>query len=293
MESIKPDQTSNRLKAFWAGYGSMVFCLLLIIATFSVYRQVNGHEFVNFDDGIYVSENQHVKTGFSSSSVKWAFGFAEVAYWHPLTWLSHMLDVQLYGLKPGMHHTTNLIIHILNGLLLFIVLKRMTGDFWQSGFVAALFALHPINVESVAWVAERKNVLSTFFWMLTLLAYGHYSKRPCVSRYLLTLVIFIMGLMSKPSLVTLPFVLLLLDYWPLGRLRLAPASAGNASGVTRLKFAGTPISKLVIEKIPFLILAVISVTLSILSFQHHGNLLSSQAIPSTAATQMKGITGAM
>ena len=168
MDIKNPDRYKDRLKAFWAGYGSMVFCLLLITATFSVYWQVQEHAFVAFDDNKYVSHNKHVHPGLTSESIKWAFGFTEVDYWHPLTWLSHMLDVELYGLKPGMHHTTNLIIHILNGLLLFIVLKRMTGDFWQSGFVAALFALHPINVESVAWVAERKNVLSTFFWMLTL-----------------------------------------------------------------------------------------------------------------------------
>ena len=279
MDSIKPVQISDRLKAFWAGYGSIVFCLLLIMATSLVYWQVKRHEFVNFDDGIYVSENQNVKSGLSPSSIKWAFGFTDIAYWHPLTWLSHMLDVQLYGLKPGLHHTTNLIIHILNALLLFIVLKRMTGDFWQSGFVAALFALHPINVESVAWVAERKNVLSTFFWMLTLLAYGHYSKRPGTSRYVLTLALFTMGLMSKPFLVTMPFVLLMLDFWPLGRIRLARTQSDNASGPIRLKLEGTSISSLVIEKLPFLVLAVISVILSILSFQQHGDLLSNQAIP--------------
>ena len=154
-------------------------------------------------------------------NLKWAFTTTHAPYWHPLTWLSHMLDVQLFGLKAGGHHLMNVFFHIANTLLLFLILRRMTKTLWRSAFVAALFALHPLHVESVAWVAERKDVLSTLFWMLTLGAYAYYAERPGYRRYLLVLVCFLLGLMSKPMLVTLPFVLLLLDFWPLGRLQPA------------------------------------------------------------------------
>jgi hypothetical protein len=280
MDSTIPRDNKSRLKAILFRQRNIIFCLILVMVTLAVYWQVGEYEFVSFDDGMYVSENQRVQQGLTAESIKWAFGFTGIAYWHPLTWLSHMLDVQLYGLEPGMHHITNLILHILNGLLLFLVLKGMTADFWRSCFVAALFVLHPINVESVAWIAERKNVLSTFFLMLTLLTYWHYSKHPSYSRYLLTVVVFAMGLMSKPLLVTLPLVLLLIDFWPLERIRLIPSSSGG-NGITAMlpKFQGTPIGYLLLEKTPFFILAIVSVILSIISARGHGIVLSVQEMP--------------
>ncbi|MGD2271373.1 MAG: tetratricopeptide repeat protein [Desulfobacterales bacterium] len=260
----------------------LLFCLLLGLVTLSVYWEIGRHEFVSFDDGMYVSENAHVREGLTKESIKWAFGFTEIAYWHPITWLSHMLDVELYGLNPGMHHITNLIFHILNVLLLFLILNRVTGDFWRSGFVAALLALHPINVESVAWLAERKNVLSTFFWMLTLMSYVFYSERSHFSLYLLTLMLFTFGLMCKPFLVTLPFVLLLMDFWPLERIRIAALRPGDNQKSAKaylLQIKEAKAFDLVLEKIPFFILALISVYLSFLSAKGHGIILTTQAVP--------------
>jgi Tfp pilus assembly protein PilF len=282
MDSIKTNWPRERVKAFFARHRIVLFSLFLALVTLSVYWQVAEHEFVSFDDGIYISENQYVRDGLTKDSIKWAFGFTDIAYWHPITWLSHMLDIELYGLNPGMHHITNLIFHILNGLLLFLILNRVTGDFWRSGFVAALFALHPINVESVAWLAERKNVLSTFFWMLTLMTYVVYSERPNFSRYLLTLTAFAFGLMCKPFLVTLPFVLLLMDFWPLERIRIAALRPGNNQKSKKaylLRIKEAKIFGIVIEKIPFFIFALISVYLSFLSAQSHGIMLTTQAVP--------------
>ena len=192
-------------------------CLFLVLTTLAVYWQVGNHEFVNYDDKKYITENQHVQAGLTLKSIAWAFTSTHASNWHPLTWLSHMLDCQIYGLNPKGHHFTNVFFHILNSILLFLVFKKMTGAFWESAFVAALFALHPLHVESVAWAAERKDVLSTFFWMLTMGAYILYVKNPGIKKYLLTILLFALGLMAKPMLITLPFVLLLLDYWPLGR----------------------------------------------------------------------------
>jgi len=166
-------------------------------------------------------ENPVVQHGLTLQGVRWAWTDISTGYWHPLTWITLMGDYELYGLNPGGYHWTNLLLHITNSILLFVVLNLMTGSLWRSGFVAALFALHPLNVESVAWVAERKNVLSALFWMLTMLAYVYYVRRPSIGRYLIMFFLFVAGLMSKPMVVTLPFVLLLMDYWQLGRLRFA------------------------------------------------------------------------
>ena len=198
---------------------ALAVCSVLVLVTLAVFWQVKAHEFINYDDGLYITENTHVQAGLSIESLKWAFRTGHACNWHPVTWLSHMLDVQLLGLNPGRHHLVNVLFHIANALLLFLVLRRMTKALWPSAFVAALFALHPLHVESVAWVAERKDVLSTLFWLLTMGAYIFYVERPGYRRYLPVLGFFALGLMSKPMLVTLPFVLLLLDYWPLGRLR--------------------------------------------------------------------------
>jgi tetratricopeptide (TPR) repeat protein len=251
-------------------HNDILVCLLLVLATAAVYGQVRSHAFVNYDDTQYVSENLYVRSGLSLKSISWAFSFSfkDRTYWHPLTWLSHMLDCQLFGLRPGAHHLTNLFFHIANSLLLFLVFKRMTESFWRSAFIAALFALHPINVDSVAWVAERKNVLSTFFWILTMLTYAYYSKQPSIFKYFLVLLTFALGLLAKPMLVTLPFVLLLLDYWPLGRLRFG-GPAGERS----------PIVSLVLEKVPLLVLALISIYLASLSLQKGEVIISTGTVP--------------
>ena len=199
----------------------LIICIFLTTVTLIVFWQVQNHEFLNFDDPLYVVDNPHVQRGLSLRSVWWSFGLFETGpNWIPLSWLSHMVDYQLYGLNPKGHHFNNLLLHIVNTLLLFIVLNRMTKAVWRSALVAALFAVHPLHVESVAWVSERKDVLSTFFWMLTLWAYARYVEKPGVKRYLPALLFFVLGLMSKSMLVTLPFLLLLLDYWPLGRLQV-------------------------------------------------------------------------
>ncbi len=206
-------------------YLVLAICIALSITTFAVFWQVGNHEFISFDDNDYVTENRHVQDGITLTGIVWAFSEPHAHNWHPLTWLSHMLDCQVFGLKPGRHHLVNLFFHVANTLLLFLILRRMTNALWQSAFVAGLFALHPLHVESVAWVAERKDVLSTLFWMLTMGAYVYYVERPGYKRYLFIIAFFALGLMSKPMLVTLPFVLLLLDYWPLKRLQTVQSGA--------------------------------------------------------------------
>jgi Tfp pilus assembly protein PilF len=205
----------------------VIICLFLILATTGVFWQVRNHDFVNYDDTRYVTKNANVQGGLTVKGLIWAFTTGDVSNWHPLTWISHMLDCQIHGLDPGGHHLTNVFLHAVNGGLLFLVLRLMTGAVWRSAIVSALFALHPLHVESVAWVAERKDVLSTFFWLLTMLAYTWYVKRPGFEKYLTVVAALALGLMAKPMLVTLPFVLLLLDYWPLGRFDVEVPSIGN------------------------------------------------------------------
>ncbi len=203
----------------------LVIFLFLTCTTLTAFWQVIHCDFINFDDTSYVTENIQIRNGITAEAIRWAFTTGHSSNWHPVTWISHMLDVQFFGLKPGCHHLTNLLFHIASTLLLFCVFHQMTKAPWKSAFVAALFALHPLHVESVAWVAERKDVLSTFFWMLTMVAYIHYVEHPRLKNYLSVLIFFAVGLMAKPMLVTLPFVLLLLDYWPLQRLQ--EAGSGN------------------------------------------------------------------
>ncbi len=191
--------------------------IFLTVATLTAFWQVTLCDFINFDDPVYVTENIHIMHGLTLKGIVWAFTTTYAHFWHPLTMASHMLDVQLFGLNPHGHHLTSLLFHIANTLLLFFILNRTTQAPWKSAFVAALFALHTLNVESVAWVAERKDVLSTFFWMLTLVAYIRYVDHPRLKSYLAVVALFILGLMAKPMLVTLPFVMILLDYWPLKR----------------------------------------------------------------------------
>ncbi len=195
----------------------LIIYIILTLAILVVYWQVTGFDFVNIDDGVYVTQNSRVQSGISLKGFSWAFLTTYAEFWHPLTWLSLMLDRQLYGLNAGGYHVTNLILHIMSTLLLFWFFNRMTGEIWKSAFVAAFFALHPLHVESVAWIAERKDVLSAFFCMLTLCLYVYYTEKPAVKRYLLVIFSFILALMSKPMVVTLPLIMILLDYWPLSR----------------------------------------------------------------------------
>ncbi len=192
-------------------------CIFLAAAALIAFLQVNQCDFINYDDPLYVTDNIHVMSAITIGSIRWAFTTGHSANWHPVTWISHMIDVQLFGLNPRWHHLTNLLLHIANTLLLFLVFHRMTKAPWKSAFAAALFAIHPLHVESVAWVSERKDVLSTFFWMLAMGAYVHYVAHPRLKNYLAVLIFFVLGLMAKPMLVTLPFVLLLMDFWPLQR----------------------------------------------------------------------------
>jgi protein O-mannosyl-transferase len=240
----------------------ITICIFLALSTFSVYFQVQDHEFLNYDDDIYITENVNLKSGLTAKSIKNVFSKLEFGAWLPITSLSYLLDYQLYGLNPRGYLLTNLFFHIVNSLLLFIIFLRMTGAIWQSAFVAVMFALHPLNVESVAWVAERKNVLSTFFWLLTIWTYIRYAEKSTISRYSLVFLFFALGLMSKPMLVTLPFVLLLFDYWPLGRFKLGQRER-EFKIVQKDKYVDCEknASKLVLEKLPLLILsALFSIT---------------------------------
>jgi protein O-mannosyl-transferase len=234
--------------------------LVLTAATLAVYWHTGNNEFVNLDDFLYVSDNPHVQGGLTPDNVRWAFTASYATNWHPLTWLSHMTDCQLYGLSPWGHHLTSVLFHAANAALLFLFLERATGMLWRSGFVTALFALHPLHVESVAWIAERKDVLSAFFFLLALLAYVRYVEQRGTGRYLLVLTPFALGLMAKPMLVTFPFVLLLLDYWPLHRWgaedgpATGPPAAGRVHASTRWQAAGG----LILEKLPLFLLSAAS-----------------------------------
>ena len=197
----------------------MIVYIVLTVVTGAVYWQVNQYGFVSFDDQVYVTGNNHIRSGITLDGCLWALRTHFFDLWNPLVWLSFMFDYQLHGLNAGSYHLTNLILHILSTLLLFWLFNRMTGAIWRSAFIAALFALHPFHVESVAWISERKDVLSAFFWMLTLCLYVYYTEKPLIRRYLLVMISFVLALMSKPMVVTLPLIMILLDYWPLGRLQ--------------------------------------------------------------------------
>jgi tetratricopeptide (TPR) repeat protein len=233
-----------------------LICLALALVTAALYWPITRNGFINFDDDEYIVGNRHITSGLTWTNIVWAFKSGEAANWHPLTWISHMADCDLFQLDPGGHHLMNLLFHVANTLLLFLLLNKMTGAVWRSAFVAAFFAWHPLHVESVAWASERKDTLSTFFWLLTLMAYAQYArgvagdKSGAVSPatrhpslfYALALFFFACGLMSKPMVVTLPFVLLLLDYWPLGRISTSEYQISN-------------LKQLLLEKIPFFLLA--------------------------------------
>jgi len=251
-------------------YDICIYFFLFLI-TFTVYWQVRDHEFINFDDTHYVTENIHVRSGFTKKNLISAFHFSQkgdLTYYHPITWISHTLDCHFFGLSPGAHHLINLLFHLMNTTLLFFVFKLMTGQRWQSAFVAALFALHPFNVDTVAWISERKNLLSTFFWLLTLLAYTFYVKKKSMYRYAIVFTSMLLGLLAKPILVTIPCVLLLMDLWPLGRIRLQ-----KSGSLIRSNY------HLLIEKIPFFLLSALWVQISTISNQRIGALISTETSP--------------
>lgn len=237
-----------------------LICVVLSVITIAVYWQVLHFDFINFDDPKYVTENPNVQQGLTWDSVRWAFTTDHASNWHPLTWLSLMLDRELFGLNAGAFHLVNLLLHIANTALLFIVLSRCTHAVWPSAFVAAGFALHPLHVESVVWIAERKDVLSTLFWMLAMLAYVRYVQQPRISRYITIFLAMALGLMAKPMLVTLPCVLLLLDYWPLRRMELAQSTGDKDVAANRSPGLGNrkTLLSLVLEKSPFFTLAAAS-----------------------------------
>ncbi|MBF0321196.1 MAG: tetratricopeptide repeat protein, partial [Nitrospirae bacterium] len=249
-----------------------IIALLLAAIAVIAYSPVLNNDFVSYDDYKYTVDNSYVKGGLSVESVKWAITADYFSNWHPLTWISHLADISLYGLNPMGHHLSSLLIHALNTGLLFYVLYLLAGAgtrLWECAFAAALFAVHPLNVESVAWVAERKNVLCTLFWLLSFLAYIYYVRRQTLRRYLMVLLLFSMALMSKPMAVTLPFTLLLIDYWPLGRFNKAGKSA----------VAKSPAAGLIAEKIPFFLLSVVSAVITVYAQMHEGAIVSFETLP--------------
>ena len=248
--------------------------LLLLITTFSVYWQVREFDFIYYDDGGYVFQNSHVLNGWTADGFKWAFTTQHSRHWHPLTWLSHMTDCRLFGLNPGFHHLTSLFFHLANTLLLFIIFNRMTGALLKSALVAALFALHPLHVETVVWLSDRKDLLCAFFCLLTMWAYIHYCERPGIFRYLAVFILFTLAILSKSIAATLPFVLLLMDYWPLGRFQRARTAAESGSktkesGQSRVQKAG--VGRLLAEKAGFFSFAGVASLVAVLSMHWAGN----------------------
>lgn len=267
--------------------------VIISLMTLAVYAQSVHFEFLHLDDRLYVLENPHVRGGLTLDGLAWSFGFDAKpgTYWHPMTWISHMLDVEFFGLDPGAHHLTNVGLHLVNALLLFLCLSRLSGAPWLSGMVAALFAVHPINVESVAWVAERKNLLSTTFWMLTMLFYAAYARRPGIWRYFGVAVAFGLGLLTKPMLATLPGALLLLDFWPLKRFGglFDPANSGGTgplrSGLRNIR-RWLPL----FEKIPLLALSSAAVWLAVASLADTTSPAPSETIPMSLRLQNALVT---
>lgn len=238
----------------------IAICLALAALTLAVFAQVRSHDFVDLDDGLYVTQNTNVTTGVSFDNVWWAFTTGRAANWHPLTWISHQIDVSLFGVDPGPHHVVNLAWHLLNVLLLFELLRAMTGATWRSAIVAALFAVHPAHVESVAWVSERKDVLSTFFLLAATWSWMRWTRKPSSALFAATGVLFALGLMAKPMLMTLPFVWMLLDFWPLGR-------------------GSIPWRRRIQEKSLFLVLAVASAAITVIVQQRGGAVSGIDIVP--------------
>jgi len=257
---------------------SFVLGLLIALGTLAVYFPVNHHPFANYDDITYVVENSHIKSGLEWDTISWAFSTFYQFNWHPLTWLSHALDVQMFQLEPGGHHDTNLLLHVVNVVLLFWVLRRATGYVGRSAMVAALFALHPVNVESVAWIAERKNLLSMLFFLLALGAYRRYVVEPRAGRYVVVAFLFVLGMMAKPQVITFPFVLLLWDYWPLRRMAVAGPDVSSGT----LSEPLLPVRSffwLVKEKLPFFGICVASAIVTVIAQKKGGAVGTLQYFP--------------
>jgi protein O-mannosyl-transferase len=257
---------------------TFVLSLLLVVFTLVLYNPANHFSFINYDDNHYVYENPHVRAGLTWGTLRWALTSFDEANWHPLTWISHALDCQLFNLNPAGHHLTSVLLHAVNVVLLFLLLARSTRRAGPSFFVAALFALHPLNVESVAWIAERKNVLSTMFFFLTLGAYGWYALKPGWKRYLAVAGLLVCGLASKPMLVTTPFVLLLLDFWPLRRIQ------GWSTPSETLAIEQSPVRRLLLEKLPLLLLVAAS---SVITLRAQGAAGAVGALPFPAGARLE------
>ena len=276
--------------------------ILLILISFIAFGRIVANDFINFDDDIYITGNNYIKSGINTESIKWAFTSSHAANWHPLTWLSHMLDWQLFGANASGHHLVNLLLHIGSAILLFLFLNKTTGSLWPSAFVAAMFALHPLRVESVAWASERKDVLSMFLGMATIYVYALYVENHKLSKYFLCLALFALSLLAKPMLVTLPFLLLLLDYWPLGRwqkaLKPQLLPVGNKGGLvknkakqrktnsTKYKKISIPlvdrsktIRSLLVEKLPFIFMAIASSIVTIWAQSNGGAVAYLEQLP--------------
>jgi protein O-mannosyl-transferase len=255
------------------GRPDLLILLGLGVMTFGLYAQVIGHQFITLDDPTYIQENPMANRGVTLAGLAWAFTTFHAANWHPLTWISHMIDCQLFGTYAGSHLLVNALIHVANTLLVFWFLLRTTHARWPSALVAALFALHPLHVESVAWASERKDTLSTFFGLLSLIAYSRYAEAPAISRYMWTAITLALGLLTKPMLVTWPFVMLLLDYWPLGRVNAQPARR-------TLGGRGWPVVRgLVVEKIPLFALVAASAVMTLIAQSHGGAVRTLAAAP--------------
>lgn len=252
----------------------IALCLVLAAGTVAAYWGLWQHEFINYDDPLYVTENPRVLEGLTFQNIRWAFTSGQISNWHPLTWLSLMLDSSLFSMNPAGFHATNLLLHAANTVLLFLVLVRLSGRIGPSLLAAALFGLHPLHVESVAWISERKDVLSTLFWMLTMLCYVRYARKSSPFAYGFMMVCFAMGLMAKPMLVTLPFVLLLIDYWPLERIKRPAGEVPLAPGATARSF-----SHLILEKIPLFALSAVSSVVTFLVQREGGAVAKLEGIP--------------
>ena len=278
-----------------------IVTIFLIVACCVAFGRIIGNDFINFDDPRLITENSHVQNGLNSESIKWALTDSHLEYWHPLTWLSIILNWQLFGANASGHHLVSLLLHIGAVLFLFLFLNKATKNIWPSAFAAAFFALHPLRVESVAWASELKDVLSMFFGMATLYAYAYYVENPRVSKYLLCLILFASSLMSKPMMVTMPFVLLLIDYWPLGRWQKKfiqvniPAVADQKTGLKEIKWrevdplmdqkvasmvksTSSAMITLIGEKVPFFLLSIISSVMLIGQLWTDGQMISLQQI---------------
>jgi hypothetical protein len=262
---------------------SLICCALIVVAVAAVYFPVLQNSFVNYDDPRYITDNPHIQSGLTWNAIRWAATANYESNWHPVTWISHALDISFFGLNPAGHHAVNVLFHVLNALLLFGVLRSVTKRDWESFFIAALFAIHPVNVESVAWASERKNVLSMFFLLIALYAYGRYVQRPTLLRYTAVFFAFALGLAVKPQIITLPFLLLLWDFWPLQRWNPHVGNVDSSFIVSDGSNATWTFSRLIIEKVPLLLLSAASAAITLRAQTQGGAVQVSNAAGHTVA----------